>query len=68
MSGSEKPTIDEDLYRGLPPEEDPWRENELVRRVRLREAAKRSVSENLADGIALSEFALRNLGAAYRDD
>ncbi|CAN5150391.1 hypothetical protein BH24ACT23_BH24ACT23_09760 [soil metagenome] len=54
------------LYRGLPPEGDPWRDNELVRRLRLREAAKRSVSENLAEGIALSEFALRNRGAAQR--
>lgn len=37
-------------------ERDPWADNEAVRRYRLREDAKRPMSVNLAEGIALSEF------------
>ncbi len=36
--------------------EDPWGENERIRRTRLREAAKRPLGENLAEGLALSDF------------
>lgn len=36
--------------------QDPWRLNELVRRRRAREDAKRPLGVNLAEGLALTEF------------
>jgi hypothetical protein len=46
--------------------EDPWRLNEVVRRRRLREQARRPLGVNLAEGLALSEFLSRFCGAARR--
>lgn len=43
---------------------DSWRDNEFARRYRVREDAKRPVSVNLAEGIALSEYLSRIAGAA----
>jgi hypothetical protein len=47
-------------------ERDPWELNEVVRRRRIREDAKRGLSVNLAEGLALSEFMARFKGAARR--
>lgn len=58
--------LDEDLLRELPPEGDPWRENELVRRLRIREDAARPLGANIAAGLALSEFAIKFKGAAAK--
>ncbi len=55
-----------DIVTPLPPEGDPWRDNELVRRARIREDAERPIGENLAETIALSEF-LCNLAGADLD-
>lgn len=46
----------QDIVTPIPPEGDPWRDNELVRRMRIREDAKRPMSVNLAKTMALSEF------------
>lgn len=54
----------QDIVTPIPPEGDPWRDNELVRRARIREAAERPMSVNLAEGIALSHRLLRFKGAA----
>jgi hypothetical protein len=43
--------------RGSRPDDDPWRDNELARRQRIREAASRPLGVNLADTLDLSEFA-----------
>ncbi len=43
-----------------------WELNELVRRRRLREQARRPLGVNLAEGIALSEFLSAFTGAARR--
>lgn len=40
----------------VPPKGDPWRDNELERRRRLREDAQRPLAVNLADAMRLSEF------------
>ncbi len=48
--------VERDIVTPLPPEGDPWRDNELVRRARIREDAERSIDANLAETIALSEF------------
>jgi len=40
--------------------------NELVRRRRLREQARRSLAVNLAEGLALSEFLATFRGSARR--
>jgi hypothetical protein len=45
----------------------PWDDNEESRRRQLREDAGRSLAENLAEGLALSEFFSTFTGAA-RDD
>jgi hypothetical protein len=45
---------------------DPWRLNELVRRRRLREQARRPLAVNLAAGLELSEFLATFRGAARR--
>ena len=45
---------------------DAWLLNELVRRRRLREQARRSLAVNLAEGLALSEFLSTFRGAARR--
>ncbi len=58
MSGAPKTPI--------PPKGDPWRDNELVRRARLREDAKRPLGVNLADGIEHSKFLLSFVGSALR--
>jgi hypothetical protein len=42
----------------------PWRENEESRRRQLREDAGRSLAENLAEGLALSEYLSTFTGAA----
>jgi hypothetical protein len=41
-----------------------WRDNEESRRRQLREDAGRSLAENLAEGLALSEFLSTFTGAA----
>lgn len=41
-------------------------ENEAIRVIRLREDARRSVSVNLAEGIALSHKLMRFTGAAIK--
>jgi hypothetical protein len=40
--------------------------NEIVRRRRIREQAKRGLAVNLAEGLAFSEFASRIKGAARK--
>ncbi len=42
----------------------PWRDNDASRRRQLREDATRSLGENLAEGLALSEFLSTFTGAA----
>jgi hypothetical protein len=44
--------------------EKAWRDNEESRRRQLREDARRSLAENLAEGLALSEFLSTFTGAA----
>jgi hypothetical protein len=56
----------QDIITPLPPEGDPWRDNELVRRIRIREDAARPLSVNLAETMSLSEF-LCGLAIAGRD-
>lgn len=46
--------------------QDPWRVNEEVRRRRLREDARRPLSVNLAETIALSEFLATFAGSARK--
>jgi hypothetical protein len=41
-----------------------WRENEHSRRRQLREDGRRSLAENLAEGLALSEYLSAFTGAA----
>jgi hypothetical protein len=41
-----------------------WDDNEAARRRQLREDAARSLAENLAEGLALSEFLSTFTGAA----
>ena len=48
------------------PAPDAWAENEAARRRRLREDGSRSLSVNLAEGLALSEFLSRFTGSARR--
>jgi hypothetical protein len=43
---------------------DPWSDNEDSRRRQLREDASRSLAENLAEGLALSEYLSTFTGAA----
>jgi hypothetical protein len=45
---------------------DPWRANEEARRRQLREDGRRSLAENLAEGLALSEFLSTFTGSARR--
>jgi len=40
----------------LPGRGDPWRDNEIARRMRLREDARRPLGVNLAEGLELSSF------------
>lgn len=54
----------EEIITPLPPEGDPWRDNELVRRQRIRENAARPMAVNLAEAIALSEFMCSVAGVA----
>jgi hypothetical protein len=49
-----------------PRQEDPWRANEEARRRQLREDGQRSLAENLAEGLALSEFLSTFTGSAKR--
>ena len=49
-----------------PVERDPWRDNEKARRRQLREDGQRSLAENLAEGLALSEFLSTFTGSARR--
>jgi hypothetical protein len=46
--------------------EDPWRLNEIVRRRRLREQGRRTLGQNLEEGLALSKFLSSFRGAARR--
>jgi len=46
--------------------DDLWRANEESRRRRLREDGRRSLAENLAEGLALSEFLSTFTGSAKR--
>jgi hypothetical protein len=48
------------------PPVDPWRLNEEVRRRRLREDGRRPLAENLAEGLALSEFLSTFTGSARK--
>jgi hypothetical protein len=48
------------------PPEDPWLDIEEARRRQLRADALRSLSVNLAEGLALSEFLSTFTGAARR--
>ena len=54
----------QDIITPLPPKGDPWRDNELVRRSRIREDAERPHSVNLAEAIELSEFLCSIVGIA----
>lgn len=45
---------------------DPWRANEEARRRQVREDARRPLSVNLAEGLALSEFLSTFTGSAKR--
>jgi hypothetical protein len=56
----------QDIVTPLPPKGDPWRDNELVRRARIREDAERPMRVNLAEGIALSHQLLSFKGAARK--
>lgn len=47
-----------------PAQADPWRDNELARRRRLEQTGRRSLSENLKEGLALSEFLATFTGRA----
>jgi hypothetical protein len=55
-------TADEQGFRNQ--EVKPWDDNEESRRRQLREDARRSLAENLAEGLALSEFLSTFTGAA----
>lgn len=46
--------------------QDPWKLNEIVRRRRLREQARRPLAANLSEGLALSELLSTFRGAARR--
>jgi hypothetical protein len=46
---------------------DPWHANEEARRRQLREDARRSLAENLSEGLALSEFLSSFTGSARQD-
>jgi hypothetical protein len=45
---------------------DEWEDNEHARRLRIESAAKRPISVNLSEGIALSEFLSRVAASALR--
>jgi hypothetical protein len=45
---------------------DPWELNEIVRRRRVREDARRPIAVNLAEGLAPSEWLSTFRGAARR--
>jgi hypothetical protein len=47
-------------------QDDPWRANEESRRRQLREDGRRPLAENLAEGLALSEFLSTFAGSAKR--
>lgn len=53
----------------IPLKGDPWRDNELARRRRLREDGRRPLEVNLAEAMALSEFlcSLANAPRVPRD-
>lgn len=55
-------TRDEQGFRRA--DEQPWRDNDASRRRQLREDGSRSLAENLAEGLALSEFLSTFTGAA----
>jgi hypothetical protein len=55
-------TDEEQGFRGDPSK--PWRDNDESRRRQLREDARRPLAENLAEGLALSEFLSTFTGAA----
>jgi hypothetical protein len=57
-------TADQQAIRGESKQGDPWRSNEEARRRRLRQDGRRSLSENLAEGLALSEFLSTFTGSA----
>jgi hypothetical protein len=45
---------------------DPWRLNEIARKRRIKDDARRPLAVNLAEGLALSEFMARFKGAARK--
>jgi len=49
-----------------PQKRDPWRANEESRRRQLREDSRRPLAENLAEGLALTEFLSSFTGSAKR--
>jgi len=53
-----------DIVTPVPPKGDLWRDNELVRRARIREDAERPMSVNLAEAATLSEFLCSIAGVA----
>jgi hypothetical protein len=57
----------QDIITPLPPKGDPWRDNELVRRMRIRDDAKRSMSVNLTETIALSHELMKLAAGMKRD-
>jgi hypothetical protein len=58
--------VSSDKAASQPDKCDPWRDNEEARRRQLREDGQRSLAENLAEGLALSEFLSTFTGSAKR--
>ncbi len=54
-----------DIRTPIPPEGDSWRDNEIARRWRIREDAKRPLGVNLSKALDLSEFQMK-LAASLR--
>jgi len=54
----------ENDHAGTPRTDDAWRLSEESRRRQLREDGRRSLAENLAEGLALSEFLSTFTGSA----
>jgi hypothetical protein len=58
--------VSSDKAASKPSKRDPWRDNEEARHRQLREDGQRSLAENLAEGLALSEFLSTFTGSARR--
>jgi len=66
LAGRYSPGMAEEVRPAIPPKGDPWRDNELERRRRIREDAKRPPAVNLAEAMALSEYLSSFAGVARR--